>query len=458
MWSKLAIFFLFHSNFNKNNELIVVFYTFKCNNMSNIPPSEVAHIIIKIIDAVLKKCGLPHSDSLEEFIYIIAVIVLAWAIGWTVSKIAVLVANKMPWRKRLSEASASQVERVLLKSSRIIPPVVFLSLIPFAFTDESKVVVIVLRIVVIYLVVTVVNTVNNFFDFLWHRYDEVGNVNNHPLQGLPQIAKGVMWIIGVIIIVSVLVNKSPIALLTGLGAFAAVVMLVFKDSLLGLVAGVQLSQNDMLRVGDWIVVPGTPANGIVAEVSLTVVKVRNWDNTMAMLPPYTLVSTSFRNWRAMFESGRRQINRSYNISSDSICEPSEAMLEDLKTIPLFAEFVAVKQRQAKEGVVENTRNSKGLVNGTIETNLGLFRAYITLYLQNHPLVAQDSILLVSELEPTPQGVPIRLYCYTSVTDWVSHESVQSEIFEHVAVMAPRFHLDLFQYPISKDFHESEFCP
>ncbi len=454
MWSKLAIFFLFHSNFNKNNELIVVFYTFKCNNMSNIPPSEVAHIIIKIIDAVLKKCGLPHSDSLEEFIYIIAVIVLAWAIGWTVSKIAVLVANKMPWRKRLSEASASQVERVLLKSSRIIPPVVFLSLIPFAFTDESKVMVIVLRIVVIYLVVTVVNTVNNFFDFLWHRYDEVGNVNNHPLQGLPQIAKGVMWIIGVIIIVSVLVNKSPIALLTGLGAFAAVVMLVFKDSLLGLVAGVQLSQNDMLRVGDWIVVPGTPANGIVAEVSLTVVKVRNWDNTMAMLPPYTLVSTSFRNWRAMFESGRRQINRSYNISSDSICEPSEAMLEDLKTIPLFAGFVAVKQRQAKEGVVENTRNSKGLVNGTIETNLGLFRAYITLYLQNHPLVAQDSFLLVSELEPTPQGVPIRLYCYTSVTDWVLHESVQSEIFEHVAVMAPRFHLDLFQYPISKDFRES----
>lgn len=422
--------------------------------MSNIPPSEVAHIIIKIIDAGLRKCGVPHSDNLEELIYVIAVIVLAWAIGWAVSKIAMLVANKMPWRKRLSEASASQVERVLLKSSRIIPPVVFLSLIPFAFTDESKVVVIVLRIVLIYLVVTAVNAVNNFFDFLWHRYDEVGNVNNHPLQGLPQIAKGVTWIIGVIIIVSILVNKSPLALFTGLGAFAAVVMLVFKDSLLGLVAGVQLSQNDMLRVGDWIVVPGTPANGIVAEVSLTVVKVRNWDNTMAMLPPYTLVSTSFRNWRAMFESGRRQINRSYNISSGSICEPSEAMLEALKTIPLFAEFVTEKQRQAKEGVVENTRNTKGLVNGTIETNLGLFRAYITLYLQNHPLVAQDSFLLVSELEPTPQGVPIRLYCYTSVTDWVSHESVQSEIFEHVAVMAPRFHLDLFQYPISKDFRES----
>lgn len=421
--------------------------------MSNVPPSEVAHWIIKAIDYALRKCGLPHSDKLEEIVYTVIVIAIACGIGWLVSKLAVFVANKMPWRKRLSAVGSAQVEKVLLKASRIIPPVVFLSLIPFAFADDSRILVIALRVAAIYMIITVVVAVNSFFDFLWHRYDEVGNVNNHPLQGLPQIAKGLVWIVGIIIVVSIIVNKSPLALFTGLGAFAAVVMLVFKDSILGLVAGVQLSQNDMLRVGDWIVVPGTPANGIVAEVTLTVVKVRNWDNTMAMLPPYTLVSTSFRNWRAMFESGRRQINRSYNISSSSIHEPSEKLLDDLQELPLLTDYIVAKRRQAHEGRVGNTRNAEGLVNGTIETNLGLFRAYLTLYLKSHPFIAQDTFMIVSELEPTTQGVPLRLYCFTSVTDWVSHESVQSEIFEHIAMMAPRFQLDLFQLPIGKDIHK-----
>ena len=272
----------------------------------------------------------------------------------------------------------------------------------------------------------------------------MGNTQNHPLKGLPQIAKGLVWLFGIIIIISFLVNKSPLALFTGLGAFAAVVMLVFKDSILGLVAGVQLSQNDMLRVGDWIIVPGTIANGIVADVSLTVVKVRNWDNTLAMLPPYTLVSSSFQNWRTMYESGHRQINRSCNISISSVHAPTQSLLEKLCSIDILSQYITTKLQQEQNGIVENTRNSLGLVNGSIDTNLGLFRAYLTLYLHQHPFVAQDAFLIVNELEPTPQGIPIRIYCYTNVTDWVSHESVQSEIFEHLALMAPRFELELYQ--------------
>lgn len=140
-------------------------------------------------------------------------------------------------------------------------------------------------------------SINAVLNFVWHRYDEKDNVKNHPLKGLLQVSKGIVWLIGIILIGSIIFDKSPVVLLTGLGAFAAILMLIFKDSILGVVAGVQLSQNDMLRVGDWIVVPGTPANGFVEDVSLTAVKVRNWDNTIAMLPPYTLVSTSFQNWR-----------------------------------------------------------------------------------------------------------------------------------------------------------------
>ncbi len=412
--------------------------------MTNIPPYKIAHTIIKIIDYFLKKCSLPHNDTLEEIIYMTIVIAIACGIGWIISKIAVFITNKMRWFRRASHSGVKQAEKALLKVSHIIPPIVFLSLIPFAFSVESKVLAIVVKIAIIYLIFSIILAINECFNFIWRRYDEVGNTHNHPLKGLPQIAKGLIWFIGIIIIISIIVNKSPLALFTGLGAFAAVVMLVFKDSILGLVAGVQLSQNDMLRVGDWIIVPGTPANGIVVDVSLTVVKVRNWDNTLAMLPPYTLVSTSFQNWRSMYESGRRQINRSYNISSQSIHAPSVSLLESLKNIPLLTDFIILKQEQLKNGIVENTKNSQGAVNGSIDTNLGLFRAYLTLYLHNHPLVAQDSLLIVNELAPTSQGIPIRIYCYTTVTDWVSHESVQSEIFEHLALMAPRFELELYQ--------------
>lgn len=414
--------------------------------MTNIPPYKIAHWIINIIDSLLKKCGLPYNDTIEEFIYIVIVIGIAFGLGWIVSKIAILITNKMKWFKSASKSGSVLAEKTLLKVSRIIPPIVFLSLIPFAFSSESKIPNIIIRIALIYLIITIILAINGILNFLWKKYDEVSNTHNHPLKGLPQIAKGLIWLIGIIIIISIMVNKSPLALFTGLGAFAAVVMLVFKDSILGLVAGVQLSQNDMLRVGDWIVVPGTPANGIVADVSLTVVKVKNWDNTLAMLPPYTLVSTSFQNWRAMYESGKRQINRSYNISSNSIHAPSFELLEKLKEISLLKDFITLKQSQLNDGIIENTRNSKGAVNGTIDTNLGLFRAYLTIYLNNHALVAHDTLLIVNELEPTSQGVPIRLYCYTTVTDWVSHESVQSEIFEHLALMAPVFELELYQLP------------
>ena len=346
---------------------------------------------------MLKKCGLPYNDTIEEFIYIVIVIGIAFGLGWIVSKIAILITNKMKWFKSASKSGSVLAEKTLLKVSRIIPPIVFLSLIPFAFSSESKIPNIIIRIALIYLIITIILAINGILNFLWKKYDEVSNTHNHPLKGLPQIAKGLIWLIGIIIIISIMVNKSPLALFTGLGAFAAVVMLVFKDSILGLVAGVQLSQNDMLRVGDWIVVPGTPANGIVADVSLTVVKVKNWDNTLAMLPPYTLVSTSFQNWRAMYESGKRQINRSYNISSNSIHAPSFELLEKLKEISLLKDFITLKQSQLNDGIIENTRNSKGAVNGTIDTNLGLFRAYLTIYLNNHPLVAHDALLIVNEL-------------------------------------------------------------
>jgi len=422
--------------------------------MTNIPPYKIASILLHYIDKTLCFIGLPHDSSLEESVYILVVVSLALLLSWLLRIMILFIIRRIPSFKKSKSIIALHGENVIIKCSHMIPPIVFLALIPFAFSRGSHVLGIILKFSWIYLVIVTVLAINSIFNFIWHRYDELDNVHNHPLKGLLQVAKGAMWIIGCIIIISSLMHKSPVALLTGLGAFAAVLMLIFKDSILGLVSGVQLSQNDMLRVGDWIVVPNTPANGIVEEVSLTVVKVRNWDNTLAMLPPYTLVSTSFQNWRGMVEMGTRLINQNYNIATDSVVEATSDLLESLKKIgnQQLTDFITIKQSQAERNEVANTNNPANIVNGTIVTNLGLLRAYLTIYLKNHPLVSQKSFLMVSEQPPTPQGIPVQIYCYTATTDWASYESIKCEIFEHFTSMMPKFNIYPFEFPSGKDLN------
>lgn len=230
-------------------------------------------------------------------------------------------------------------------------------------------------------------------------------MRNRPMKGLVQIIKGIIIGLGVIVSVSILLNSTPMHLLTGLGAFAAVLMLVFKDSILGFVAGVQLSQNDMVRNGDWIVVPNTPVNGVIIDVSLNTVKVQNFDNTIVTVPPYSLISGSFQNWRGMSESGGRRIMRSYTVDVDTIRFCTPEMLEDLKSIPYLKEYIDKKEAQQANNEVQNTDNKDGLVNGTIETNLGLFRAYMTLYYNTIRLSIKSLPLLVRTLNPTDNGLP-----------------------------------------------------
>lgn len=223
-------------------------------------------------------------------------------------------------------------------------------------------------------------------------------------------------------------------LLTGLGAFAAALMLIFRDSILGFVAGLQLSQNDMLRVGDWIVVPSTLANGIVEDVSLTVVKVRNWDNTIVMLPPYTLVSTSFQNWRGMLDSNVRLISKTILIESNSIhsCD-ADFVNEKIKEFPQLVSVINRKDKY-ESGLVA--------INGTTETNLGLFRAYLCDYLINHKMISKNWQILVNLLTPDRDGIPLQIYCYANTTDWSMFEAVQSEIMEHIISIAPKFRLSI----------------
>ncbi|MDE6717852.1 MAG: mechanosensitive ion channel family protein, partial [Muribaculaceae bacterium] len=302
----------------------------------------------------------------------------------------------------------------------------------------------------IYILFIVCNSLCALTDSIWAHIDARSNKRHLPLKGVVQLIKLIIWVIGVIIVFAILLGKSPGSLLAGLGAFAAVLMLVFKDSILGVVAGVQLADNDSLHVGDWIAVPGTDANGTVMEVGLTAVKIENWDKTVSTVPPYSLVTTGFKNYRNMSQSNTRRICRSYLIDADSVVETNEEMLARFAQIPLMKDWIEKKIEQRKAGKVENVNNSAGLVDGSIDTNLGVFRAYIKLWLDANPNISRDDTCFVSTLGQTSAGIPLQIYCFTSTSSWLPYEGIQSTVFEHLAVMLYRFNLYTFEYPTGRD--------
>ncbi len=407
-----------------------------------IPSHKVAAWLLTHIDGFLGSIGLESDHTTEEVIYVGVIVGVALALGWVIRKIILFVSRK--WvALHDSEISRSLIDqRVLTHCSHVIPPLVILGLIPFAFEETSRLLHIIEVVLQVYTVIVIAIAINAVLTFIWTRYDQQENTKNLPLNGILNVAKGVVWIIVAIVSVSVILDKSPAVLLTGLGAFAAALMLIFKDSILGFVAGIQLSQNDMLRVGDWIVVPSTIANGIVVDVSLTAVKVQNWDNTIVTLPPYTLVSTSFQNWRGMSDSGYRLISRSVIFDNDSIKPCDETLLGSITAkYPEIANYV----NKLKSSGKNDYDPGLATVNGTIETNLGLFRAYMCQYLLNHPLIGTDQQILVRIMVPTGEGMPLQIYCYTT-TAWTAYEAVQSQIFEHVAVACGDFGLKLYNSP------------
>lgn len=399
-----------------------------------IPSHRLAQWLLTHIHRFLDIFGLEKDKLTEEILYVAIIVCAAMLVGWLVSNGIRLIIRKIVMVRNPELGHALVEKHVLARCCSIIPPLVILALLPFAFTGNSTLNVIMYRGMLIYTTLVICMAICTVTIFVWTRFDEKRNTRNLPLRGILDTIIGIVWVIAIIICVSILVGKSPATLLTALGAFATVLMLVFKDSILGLVGGLQLSQNDMLHVGDWIVVPNTIANGIVIDVSLTTVKVQNWDNTIVTLPPYTLVSTSFQNWRGMTDAGWRLISRNFYFDTDSIKALSDEMIDSVSDLPGIKEFVA---KVKADGIKYDP--GVACVNGTLATNLGLFRAYMCYYLLHHPLVATDQQILVNLTAPSPEGMPLQIYCYTT-TAWTAYEAVQSEIFEHIALMCPRFGL------------------
>jgi miniconductance mechanosensitive channel len=271
-----------------------------------------------------------------------------------------------------------------------------------------------------------------------------------PVKAVVQVLKLILYSVAMIVAISLIIGRSPSLLLGGLGAMTAVLMLVFKDPIMGLIAGIQLSANQMVAPGDWIEMPKYGADGDVLEVALTTVKVQNWDNTITTIPTYALITESFKNWRGMSESGGRRIKRAINIDMYSIRFCDEEMLERFSKIRYIAAYLESKRQEISSWNVARHVDASDLLNGRQLTNLGMFRAYVVAYLRNHPMIHQEMTFLVRHLAPTERGLPIEIYVFSRDQVWSNYEGIQADIFDHLLAITPAFDLRVYQRPAGSD--------
>ena len=397
---------------------------------------------------LLTDWGLIHETNsyLDNIILLLLIIAVTTAIDYT-SRYIVLGMFKRLAQKTKNTLDDLIIERKIInKMMHIIPALLVYILLPFAFTAEEtpQILTALQKLCQLYIIAVSLRFINASLNVIHEIYNKKESFKNKPLKGFIQIFQVTAFFIAIILIISILINKSPVSLFAGLGASAAILMLVFKDTLLGFVAGIQLSANDMLRAGDWITMEKYGANGTVIEVTLNAVKIRNFDNTVTTIPPYALVSDAFQNWRGMSESGGRRIKRSINIDMNSVCFCTPEMLEKFRTISLITDYIDGKETELDEYNKEHHIDSSIPVNGRRQTNLGVFRAYLLRYLRSLPQINKELVCMVRHLQPTETGIPIELYCFSSNKVWVEYENIQADIFDHLLAAIPEFGLRVFQ--------------
>lgn len=366
------------------------------------------------------------ANTFDEIIIAALLIVLAVGIDYLCQFIFVGSVRK------LSEKSHYFWDTLLIKRKVVhnlvhaIPGILVYALLPMAFIRGKELLLLSQKVCAVYIVFVLLLAINGFILVIMDIYNHKEVNKNRSIKGFIQVFQVLAFFIGGIVIIAILVGKSPATLFAGLGASAAILMLVFKDTILGFVAGIQLSANDMLRPGDWITVPGSNANGIVQEITLNTVKIQNFDNTISTIPPYTLVNNSFQNWRGMVESGGRRVMKSIFLDLNTIkfCTPD--MLDTFrKEIPLLSDYQPDK--------------------GVTPTNSQMFRIYVERYLNSLPVVNTDLDLIISQLQSTEYGVPIQIYFFSRNKVWKEYERIQSDIFDHFFAMIPLFELKVYQY-------------
>lgn len=356
-------------------------------------------------------------------------------------------------KTKLGRHSDIRAHEVIRRLANIVPAVIIssgIALIPYM---PIGVVTVVKNVASAFVILTLAMALAAVLDIGEVIYRRRPSANLKPIKGYVQIVKIVIYAIAVILIIAALIDRSPLILLSGLGAMAAVLILVFQDTLLSLVAGVQISSTDMVRVGDWIEMPSVNADGDVIEISLYTVQVQNWDKTISSVPIRKLVTESFKNWRGMSESGGRRIKRSIHLDQTSIRFLNPDEIDKLRAFRHLGFYLDHKDEEIKQWNAELGPKGDVKANTRRLTNVGTFRAYVEAFLRNHPHIHQEMTLLVRQLQPGREGLPIELYCFTNTTGWNDYEGIQSDIFDHLFALLPEFDLRVFQDPTGDDFKQ-----
>jgi miniconductance mechanosensitive channel len=405
------------------------------------------------ISSFLNNSGLPSAlvPWINMFFGLVVIFILAWLSDIISRKVILQLLRRLAKKTATNWDDIILEKRVFNRLVHLIPALIVYSLIGIVFKEYQQTLAIVRALINVYMIVMVLLAIDSFINSLHQIYQTLKISKDRSIHGYIQVVKILIYFVAVILIISVLFNKKPNVLFAGLGAMAAVLILVFKDTILGFVASIQLSANDMVKIGDWISMPSHGADGDVLEVTLNTVKVQNWDKTISTIPTYALVSESFNNWRGMAESGGRRIKRHINLDMKSVKFCSPEMISKFKKIQYLANYIEQKEKEIADYNEKNGIDSSVLVNGRRMTNIGTFRFYLEEYLRNNPKIHKEMTFLVRQLQSTEKGIPIEIYVFSNDQAWANYEGIQSDIFDHILAILPEFELSVFQNPTGDDF-------
>ncbi|QLF92605.1 mechanosensitive ion channel [Pseudomonas sp. ABC1] len=393
---------------------------------------------------------LENHPELHTLLACAALIVAAWVSNWLVKRILVRGLYHLLQHNRQGHV---QDFGIIKRLSNIVPALV-LSIGVGAVPGLPEAAVTVVRNVCSgFIVLTIALAIGALLDIINLIYQRRSDARQHPIKGYLQVLKIAIYAIATILIIAALIDRSPLILLSGLGAMAAVLMLIFQDTILSLVASVQITSNDIIRVGDWVEMPQLNADGDVIDIALHTVKVQNWDKTITSIPTKRFITDSFKNWRGMQESGGRRIKRSLYLDQQSVRFLDTDERQRLRRFNLLEQYVETKKQEIEAWNARLAERGEEPVNTRRLTNLGSFRAYVERYLRSHPGIHQGMTLMARQLSPTADGLPLEIYCFTNTVAWTEYEGIQSDIFDHLLAILPEFGLRVFQHPSGADMRE-----
>ncbi len=403
----------------------------------------------------LSDLGIPTDWAviIKAVIFSIVILLLCIVVNWIAKKLIIGIEKNIIKKTRVTWDDTFLEKKVFQRLSHIAPAIVIYYTVGIAFYEFPDFINALQIATYIYLLIAIVLVVDSFINAMHTIYTTLPISENRPIKGYLQVVKILIYFVAILMIISIIFNMAMGKLFTGLGAIAAILLLIFKDTILGFVASIQMAAHNMVKPGDWIEMPSRKADGTVIDITLNTVKVQNFDKTIITIPTYALVSESFQNWKGMEESGGRRIKRALKIDMKSVTFCTPEMLEKFKKIHFLKDYIEQKEKELVEYNTKHNIDNSIVVNGRRQTNLGIFRKYVEAYLKNHPKIHNEMTFLVRHLEPDDKGIPIQIYVFSNDQKWANYESIQADIFDHLLAVIPEFGLQVFQSPSGDDFRK-----